>query len=795
MSEEFVTITVDGQEMKAPKGAMLIEVTDRENIHVPRFCYHNKLSVAANCRMCLVEVEKAPKPLPACATPVMDGMVVHTQSSVAREAQKSVMEFLLINHPLDCPICDQGGECELQDVAMGYGRDISEYVEGKRVVFDKNIGPLIATELTRCIHCTRCVRFGAEIAGVREMGMTSRGENARIATFMEQAVSSEMSGNVIDLCPVGALTAKPSRYAARAWEMLQHASIAPHDCVGSNVFVHSLRGEVVRVVPRENEAINEVWLSDRDRFGYEGIDSKDRLTTPMIKENGEWREVDWGSALYAAYQAFHNVVEDEERGPEKIAALVSPSSTLEEMYLAQKLMRAMGSNNIDHRLRQSDFSDQVAAPIMPWLGQNIDELENVGAALLIASNVRKEQPIIGHRLRKAAVNSNAKISFVNTRDYALNYPAASNIAVAQQYLVTELSSIAAAAFKASGEAVPSHLSHALADLTPTVEHKAIVSQLKEAEKATVLIGSQAAMHPAYAAIRVLAEAIAAQTGSVLGYLTESANTAGAWLAGVVPHRGVAGETSEEISGNHVADIIEQSPAAVMLLNVEPDVDVAQSRALMAALNHAKVVAITAFDSPALRATADVLLPAGSFGESAGTFVNVEGFWQSFNGVCAPKGEARPGWKILRVLGNMVAQRDFDYHSSEKVRDELRQQCEHISLDNSIENPGTVSLANDEGMKRAGDVPMYATDSLLRRASSLQQTADAEVLCLRLNSKEATRLGFDETSSVLVKQGDASAHLSLVIDDSIPDSSAWIPMAVTGNELLGDAFGDVVLEKA
>ncbi|MCK4706475.1 MAG: NADH-quinone oxidoreductase subunit NuoG, partial [Gammaproteobacteria bacterium] len=375
MTEELVTITVDGQELKAPKGAMLINVTDKENIRVPRFCYHEKLSVAANCRMCLVEVEKAPKPLPACATPIMEGMVVHTRSAVAKAAQKSVMEFLLINHPLDCPICDQGGECELQDVAMAYGQDVSQYSETKRVVFDKNIGPLIATELTRCIHCTRCVRFGEEIAGVREMGMTSRGDRACIATFMNSAVTSELSGNVIDLCPVGALTAKPSRFTARAWEMIQHASVAPHDCVGSNVFVHTSRNDMVRVVPRDNEAINEVWISDRDRFSYEGVNSKDRLTAPMVKHNGEWKETDWDTAMGVASDKIKAMLEDKKGGADKIAALVSPSSTLEELYLAQKLMRSMGSGNIDHRLRQSDFNDQDSAPVIPWLGQNIEDLE------------------------------------------------------------------------------------------------------------------------------------------------------------------------------------------------------------------------------------------------------------------------------------------------------------------------------------------------------------------------------------------------------------------------------------
>ena len=811
MTEELVTITVDGQELKAPKGAMLINVTDKENIRVPRFCYHEKLTVAANCRMCLVEVEKAPKPLPACATPVMEGMVVHTRSAAAKAAQKSVMEFLLINHPLDCPICDQGGECELQDVAMAYGQDVSQYVEGKRVVFDKSIGPLIATELTRCIHCTRCVRFGNEIAGVREMGMTSRGDRALIATFMNEAVTSELSGNVIDLCPVGALTAKPSRFSARAWELIQHATVAPHDCVGSNVFAHTFRNDVVRVVPRDNEAINEVWISDRDRFSYEGINSEDRLTTPMVKHNGEWKQTDWDTAIGLASDKIKEILEDEEQGANKIAALVSPNSTLEELYLAQKLMRSMGSGNIDHRLRQADFSDQGAAPIMPWLGQNIEDLENLDAALLIGSNVRKEQPMISHRLRKAAVNNAAQISFVNPRAYEFNFPVASNISVAQQNMAAELALIAAAAYKASKNAMVTHLKKALTGLKPTVEHKAIVSQLKSADNSTVLLGNLASLHPEYSALRALAEAIAVETGSVLGYLSEGANSAGAWLAGAVPHRGAAGEVATEaktdtdesvedsatcavVRGYHAGDIKEQSPSAVIMLNVEPDLD--SVHGLENTLQESgMVVAITAFDSPALRETANVLLPASAFAETSGTFVNVEGLWQSFQGACPPQGEARPAWKILRVLANLLNQKDFDYMSSEDIRNELRGKCEHINLSNSANGITAVELnATDDSLMRSGDVPMYAGDALVRRASSLQKASDAQSLCLRLNAKEASRLGVADSETVSVTQGEKSAKMDLVIDDSIPDGTAWIPMAVQGADQLADAFAAIKVEK-
>jgi NADH-quinone oxidoreductase subunit G len=809
MNEEFVTITVDGRELQAPKGAMLIEVTDKADIRVPRFCYHEKLAISANCRMCLVEVEKAPKPLPACATPVMDGMVVHTQSDYARNAQKSVMEFLLINHPLDCPICDQGGECELQDVAMGYGQDVSEYVEGKRVVFDKNIGPLITTELTRCIHCTRCVRFGREIAGIRELGMTGRGENALISTFIEQSVESEMSGNVIDICPVGALTAKPSRFAARAWELVQHASIAPHDCVGSNIYVHTLRGDVIRVVPRDNETINEVWISDRDRFSYEGLASDDRLTAPMIREDGEWVEADWDEALQLASAEIRHACdasaneEGSEEGGEagnnsaKLAALISPSSTVEEMYLLQKLMRSLGSGSIDHRLRQSDFSDQDSAPVMPWLGQDIENLENIDAALLIGSNTRKEQPIVNHRLRKAAVNNNAQISFINTRTFEFNFPLANNIAVAQQQLLHELAAVAAAAFADSGESVPSYIAGTVSTASPNEAHKTIAQQLKQGENTTILLGSQAAMHPSFAALRALAEAIAVQTDSIFGYLSDGSNSAGAWLAGAVPHRGPCNDT-DVVKGLNISDWAEHAPTAAILVNVEPEHDVANSQQLIRALSSAtSVIAITAYRSPALEDVASVMLPAAAFTETSGNYVNAEGVMQSFKGANNPAGEARPGWKILRVLGNLLKLDGFDYLSSDQVRDELRNGCENIELDNSISDvPQVTPPATAASLMRAADVPIYAVDALVRRAPSLQKTHDAVALAVSINPADAKRLDLDdELTSVRVKQGESSAILKLIIDEGVPAGSAWIPMAVKGSELLGDPFGEVVIEKA
>jgi NADH-quinone oxidoreductase subunit G len=839
---ETVTITVDGVEMQAPKGAMLIEVTDAHNIKVPRFCYHKKLAIAANCRMCLVEVEKAPKPLPACATPVMDGMVVHTHSKLAKDAQKSVMEFLLINHPLDCPICDQGGECELQDVAMGYGQDVSQYVEAKRVVFDKNIGPLIATELTRCIHCTRCVRFGREIAGIRELGMTGRGENALISTFVDECVNSEMSGNSIDVCPVGALTARPSRYAARAWEVVQHKTIAPHDCIGSNLFVHTLRGEVVRVVPRENEAINEVWISDRDRFSYEGLSTEDRLTTPMVKRDGAWQQASWDDALklvadrfkaaaevqqaamkeaeQAAQKAAEASSEDAEQEPAdeaaqtevtqtevtqaepatvaELAALVSPSSTLEEQYLTQKLMRALGSGNIDSRLRQADFSDQDIAPVMPWLGQSIEQLEQLDAALLIGSNVRKEQPIANLRLRKAVVNRGAQVSFLNNRLYDFNFPVANNIAVAPQNMVAELAAIASAVFAVTKADVPGEVVDVVKNAKAGAVHKAIAKSLADAGAddgaASIILGSMANMHPQLSSLRTLANAIAKATGARLGYLTDGCNAAGGWLAGALPHRGAGGNTEDVITGMPLDEITTAKLAACMLVNIEPDTDVADARALMSALDTADfVVSVSAYNSASLRKVADVMLPAAVFTETSGTYVNAEGYWQSFAGVLKPAGEARPAWKVLRVLANLCGAEGFDFMSSEDVRKECRSACEDIELSNDVVAAAKLTLPAASDLQRSADLPMYATDAIVRRAGSLQKTVDAQSLCIRMNNNEAARLGIAAASQVKVSQGDASALLDLVLDDSIPDASANIPIAVEGNDLLGAAYADITVE--
>lgn len=781
MTEELVTFTVDGQELKAPKGSMLITATDAAGITVPRFCYHKKLSVAANCRMCLVDVEKAPKPLPACATPIMPGMVVHTKSARAIAAQKSVMEFLLINHPLDCPICDQGGECELQDVSMGFGGDVSQYSDIKRVVFDKDIGPLISTELTRCIQCTRCIRFGEEIAGMRELGATDRGDRMVIGTFIEKSVDSEMSGNAIDVCPVGALTAKPSRFTARAWELVQHPAIAPHDGVGSNLYVHTWRGKVMRVVPRENEALNEVWISDRDRFSYQGLYAKDRLSRPMVKIDGEWKEASWDEALQLAVNGLQSVVS--KNGADAFGTWVSPAATLEELYLLQKITRGLGSGNIDHRLRQVDFSDQAIAPVMPWLGQNIEALEKINAALLIGSYVRKDQPMIAHRLRKAAVHNKAQISFVNPRKFDWHFPVAHECAAPD--MVQQLAAIA----KACGVNA-SHLSALLNTANVDDAHKKIADELKQAQNATVLLGNIAMQHPQLAAIRQLAAAIAEATNSVLGYLPEAGNTAGAWLAGAVPHRGVAGSETD-IKGKAYADM---ACKALLTFNIEPEFDCANGSKALTTVKAAEfVVAVSSFVTDTMKAYADVILPLATFTETSGTYVNGEGFWQGFQGVTTPYGESRPGWKILRVLGNLLNLDGFEFTSSQEVKDELKTQCQSLQLNNKLAPQTPVVEKMNGKLQRLGDAPIYTIDAIVRRATALQKTADAMQSAVRINKQQAQASGVMNAQKIKVIQADGYAYLPIAIDENIPDGCVWIASATEHTFGLGATFGAIEIE--
>ncbi len=787
----MVNIEIDGKPLEVRDGAMIIEAADQAGIKIPRFCYHKKLSIAANCRMCLVEVEKMRKPMPACATPVGEGMKVFTRSPLALSAQKGTMEFLLINHPLDCPICDQGGECELQDVAMGYGGDVSRFGEMKRVVPNPNIGPLISTDMTRCIHCTRCVRFGDEVAGIRELGATGRGEHTKIGTYVKHTVSSELSGNVIDLCPVGALTSKPFRFRARAWELTQFSGVAPHDSLGSNVYLHVHRGRLVRVVPRDNESLNETWLSDRDRFSYEGANHESRLTKPQIKRDGEWVETDWNTALAAAVDGLRKAMGNDAGN---LGALASPVQTTEELYLLQKLLRGVGSNHIDHRLRQVDFSDQSAEPRFPALGIEPQALENCNAALVIGSNIRKEQPLLSLRLRKAALRG-ADISLVNPVGYAMNYRIANSVVVAPSAMVATLAGIAKAAHGAKGGDLPASISGLVSGANADTAAQAIAKQLADGESAAVLLGNLAAAHPAYATLRALAAYIAQATGASFGYLS-AANSAGAWLAGAVPHRAAGGERNTD--GLNAAAMLAQPRKGYLLLGIEPGLDFDNSGQAMAALGGADfVVALSAFESPCLRANADVLLPIAAYGETSGTYVNGLGQWQSFAGAVQPQGDARPAWKVLRVMANLFDLGGFTFNDSQAVLDELKAACGTFAVDNSygfpaLAAPGATSV---NGVERIGEVPAYAADMLVRRAPSLQETPDGQCSVLRANAATAQKLGLADGGEAKVTQGDATVTLPVVIDDAIAEGSVWVPAGVVATAGLGAGFGTVQVEKS
>lgn len=713
MSEDTVNIEVDGKPVEARKGQMIIEVTDKVGAYIPRFCYHEKLSIAANCRMCLVEVEKAPKPLPACATPIGEGMKIFTRSPYAIAAQKATMEFLLINHPLDCPICDQGGECELQDLAMGYGRDVSRYNDGKRVVKDKDIGPLVSTDMTRCIHCTRCVRFGEEISGMPQLGTTERGEDMQIGTYIEMSVDHELSANIIDLCPVGALNNKPYRYSARAWEMTQHATVSPHDCVGSNLYAHVLRGTVKRIVPRDNESINETWIADRDRFSYQGIYSKDRLLSPRIKESGEWRELDWEDALTKVADVLRSA------SGESIGMLASPSVTIEEAHLITKLADHLGTSNIDHRIARRDFSDQRNDPTFPWLGMDIAEIEEQNAIFVIGSNLRREAPILAHRVRKAALRG-ANVSMANSQEHDYFFDIENSLSGAG--LVELLAGVAVAAMDQS---LPNELADVCAGVEASKTQKAIAKSLKAADDALLLIGNIAGRHAAFSAVRALAAAIATATGSKIGYVSEGSNSAGAHLAGLLPHRTQGGKARPQTSLD-ASSMLEQHLDAVVLVNIEPDADIHATDDVISKLaKQSFVVALTPFVSEGLLEAADLLLPIGTFAETSGTYVNAAGTWQSFGGVASPVGEARPAWKVLRVIGNLTEAPNFDYVTSEDVRDEIAAAVASIEGNNSYSGNTKISKPNGADSPSADiDTPLYSVDGLVRRADALQLTSEA-----------------------------------------------------------------------
>ena len=771
----MVEIQLDGKKVEVPEGSMVMHAAEKAGTMIPHFCYHKKLSIAANCRMCLVDVEKAPKPMPACATPVTQGMIVRTKSDKAIKAQQSVMEFLLINHPLDCPICDQGGECQLQDMAVGYGKGASRYEEEKRVVFHKEVGPLISMEeMSRCIQCTRCVRFGQEIAGQMELGMVNRGEHSEITTFVNGTVDSELSGNMIDICPVGALTSKPFRYSARTWELSRRKSVSPHDSTGANLIVQVKNHKVLRVVPLENEAVNECWIADRDRFSYEALNSDARLTQPMVKQGGQWKNVDWTVALEYVANGLKNI--KSQHGAASIGALASATSTSEELFLLGQLVRGLGSQNIDHRLRQSDF--RVDAGAVRWLGLPIAELSSVDRALVIGSFLRKDHPLFAQRLRQAARHG-AQIMRIGAQaeDWAL--PVGAEIVAAPSQWLSVLIEVAAAVATAKGVTAP------LA-VQPGEQAQAIAEALLSGSKGAVLLGQAASAHPQAAELLSIANWIAAQTGASCGFLGDAGNQVGAQLVGALPGQG----------GLNAAEMLTKPLKAYLLFNTEPVLDAANAAQAAKALAAAEmVVAFSPFQANV--EFADVILPIAPFTETGGSFVNAEGRVQSFHGVVRPLGETRPGWKVLRVLGNLLGLNAFTQESVEDVRAAAGlNDAAKVSARLSNASSATPQLvAAPAGLQRIANVPLYATDSVVRRAPSLQATADAAAPLLAIGTALAAKLGVQAGAKVRVKQGEGSVVLPVAIDATLAADTVRVSAGCPETAALGAVFGTVSLERA
>jgi len=772
----MIEIELDGQKVAVPEGSMVMHAAEKVGTYVPHFCYHKKLSIAANCRMCLVDVEKAPKPMPACATPVTPGMIVRTKSDKAIKAQQGVMEFLLINHPLDCPICDQGGECQLQDLAVGYGGSKSRYSEEKRVVFHKNVGPLISMEeMSRCIHCTRCVRFGQEIAGQMELGMPHRGEHSEITTFVGRTVDSELSGNMIDLCPVGALTSKPFRYSARTWELSRRKSISPHDSTGSNLIVQIKNNRVLRVVPQENEAVNECWIADRDRFSYEGLNADNRLTRPMLKQGGAWQMVDWATALdYVAkgLSAIRN-----EQGANQLAALVSPHATLEEAALTAQLMRALGSENVDAALRQQDDALRAGPGQAFTLGRSIASLSQLDAAFVIGANLRTDHPLFAQRLRQTARHG-AAIAGLHAvaDDWAM--PVRLQAVRRPEHWLGFLAEVAAAVAAALGKEAP------LAVATPSAEAQAIAALLTQGEHKALLLGNAAAEHPQASQLLAIASWIAQTCTASVGFLGEAANTVGAQLAGARPGAG----------GRSARALLNEAPAkGVVLVGADPLLDVDNAQAATAALSAADmVVGLTSHRTDALLDLADVLLPIAPFTETSGSFVNAEGLLQSFVGVVPPQGEARPGWKVLRVLGNQLGLSGFDYESSEQVRAGLNLAVEPASATTML----PLADATAPSLTRLNELPLYASDMLVRHAGSLQATrAGREAALVQLPAALFDSLQLQEGELVRVTQGQGSAVLSARRNAQLADGVVRIAGGLPESVMLGAGFAALTVEKA
>ena len=790
----MLKVEINGQQFEAEPGSTIIEVADNAGIYIPRFCYHEKLSVAANCRMCLVEVERAPKPLPACATPVTDGMVVQTLSGIAKQAQKDTMEFLLINHPLDCPICDQGGECPLQDQAMGFGGSSSVFEEVKRSVDNVDLGPLISTEMTRCIHCTRCVRFGEEVAGVMELGAIGRGEDMKISTFLGTSMDSEISGNVIDLCPVGALTSKPYRFTARTWELNGHKGISPHDCLGSNLEIQEIGGVVKRVLPRDNEAVNECWLSDRDRYSYESVNSNDRLTMPLVRRGENYQEIEWTEALELVSSELAQIKKN--WSGEQIGAIVSPTSSLEEFFLLQKILRALGSSNVDHRLRQQDFRDDVAAPVCPGTETPISKIQELDGVLIVGSNIRKELPLISLRLRRFA-QQGGEIAVLNPMSFNHNFKAAQEVIAKPSMIPIIFASIARKIAMTAGKAdlLPGHFVELAARDEFGTDVDAIADSLTGDDADVLIVLGQIAMnHPEASLLRQIASWLGENCGIRIALLPD-ANGVGGWVAGCVPHR-LPGGRPNASPGLNCKNMVDERLKAYVLYGVEVSSDYADPVALDSALNEAEFVLSFSMFRSAVPTQADVVFPLAAFTETDAGYINCDGVYQFANSAVKPMGQSRPGWKILRVLGNFLKLDGFDHVTCKEITTELEEVYDlsepisaryksDLQVVNGVVAQSTV-LKQGKQLDRIIDVPVYRVDPTVRRATALQSTKDADTVPLLACAEELEELGFKPGGRLVVDSKAGRVMLRAQTDDRVPRGAVYVPTGLSETSVLGSS---------
>lgn len=783
----MLEIEIDGKQLQVADGSTVMEAAATVGAYVPHFCYHKKLSIAANCRMCLVQVEKAPKPLPACATPVTNGMKVWTHSEQAVKAQKGVMEFLLINHPLDCPVCDQGGECQLQDLSVGYGGAQSRYEEEKRVVGNKNLGPLVSTDMTRCINCTRCVRFTTEIAGLMELGQAFRGEHAEIMPFVEKTVDSELSGNIIDLCPVGALTSKPFRFAARAWEMSRRKSISPHDSLGSNLIVQVKHDVVKRVLPLENEAVNECWLSDKDRFSYEGLNGDDRLTRPMVKQGGSWIETDWQTAMDYVVRGLKGI--RSEHGAESIGALASPHSTLEELFLLQSVVRGLGSGNVDFRFRQSDFSADGRLKGAPWLGMPVADIAGLDRLFVVGSFFRKDHPLVAQRVRQA-VKKGLKVSALNPAFDDWQFAVQNQVCVAPSEMSAALAKVAKALVEQAGATLGPEFQAVVDSVQVDDAALAIARSLGSGRRVAVWIGNYAVQHQDGVSLHALAAEVARLCGGRFGVLGEAANSVGGYVAGAVPFG--------EVSGKNASEMLASPLKAYMLLGLEPEFDLRDAVGAQKAFGAAEmVVMLTPFKQQHALEYADVMLPVSPFTETGGAFVNCEGRVQSFHPVVKNAGDSRPGWKVLRVLGEALGLSGFGYENVESVRAQVLGAAGSLDssrLDNGLAFDQLSLAAKPQGLQRVADIPIHFADPLVRRSAPLQAAKDSEQPQARMCAATLKAVGCGAGDRVIVRSASGTATVSVVEDEGVAEGCVRLAGAHSSTWGLGSLGGEVSVER-